>query len=411
MGQGFPSQRLGVNISAGTGLAQTGTVVFSNSNGVTFGMATSASSFVVTASVSATVVAIQSISAGTTRITSGEAVFSNSNGISFGVAGNTVTATADYVRSISAGTTNATGNQIVFSNSNSVSFGANGATITASISTLPETPFAISAGTQSVSTGTVVFSNSNGVTFGMSGSSRITATVDAIKSISAGTTRITSGEAVFSNSNGFSFGVNGQTITATYERRVTAFSQWAEFGTNFSISNATLSLQKVSMPMHLSATRAVVLMDLTGNSGSTGALTVSMAVYTLSGSTASLASSASRQISWTSGSETTASSIYGGVSGTRYRTLGINVSMTPGDYLFGFHFRTTNNGTWRAFGRQAVSIVGTYDGVETDYFIDGTSNSSFTTAFPASVVATNTNYARTGAPALRQPGVILIGTF
>src|SRR5690349_3176366 len=35
---------------------------------------------------------ILSISAGTTRVTSGEIVFSNSNGISFGVGGNTITA-------------------------------------------------------------------------------------------------------------------------------------------------------------------------------------------------------------------------------------------------------------------------------------------------------------------------------
>lgn len=274
----------------------------------------------------------------------------------------------------------------------------------------------VSAGTGLALTGTVVLSNSNGVTFGMQTSASsyvVTASVvaQAVGAISAGTTLASSGTIVLSDSNGFSFGVAGQTVTATYERRVTAFSQWAEFGTNFSISNASLSIQKMSIPMHLSASQAVILMDLSGNSGSSGALTVSMAFYTLSGSTASLATSASRQISWTSGSATSASSQYGGASGTRYRTLGINVSLTPGDYMMGFHFRTTNNGTWRVFGRQAVNLVGTYDGVETAYFLDGTSNASFTTAFPSSVVVTDTNYARTGAPAMRQPGVILIGTF
>jgi hypothetical protein len=197
----------------------------------------------------------------------------------------------------------------------------------------------------------------------------------------------------------------------TYERRITAFSQWADFGTNFSISNATMSLQKVSMPMHLSATRAMLLMDMSGNSGSSGALTVSLAIYTLTGSSANLASSASRQISWTSGSATSATSQLGGASGTRYRTVGVNFSMTPGDYLIGVHMRTTNDGTWRAFGRQGASIVGTYDGGETDYYIDGTSVSSFTTAFPASIAVTNTNYARTGAAALRQAGIIFVGSY
>jgi hypothetical protein len=319
---------------------------------------------------------IGALAAGTQTGTSGTIVFSDSNGISFGLSGSTrVTASVDAIKSLSAGTTRITGGEAVFSNSNGVSFGVDGQTVTGSVAagaTATGNFGALAAGTQTATSGTVVFANSNGISFGMSGSSQ---------------------------------------VTATLERRVTAFSQWADFATNFSISNATLSLQKLSMPMHLSVTQAVLLMALSGNTDSSGALTVSLGVYTLSGSTASLASSASRQISWTSGSATTASSIYGGVSGTRYRTVAIDISMTPGDYLLGVHMRTTNNGTWRAFGRPAVSIVGTFDGVETAYYLDGTSVSSFTTAMPASIVATNTNYARTGAAAQRQAGFVFVGTF
>jgi len=181
--------------------------------------------------------------------------------------------------------------------------------------------------------------------------------------------------------------------------------------TNFTISDATLSLQKVVIGLNISATRVQLLMDLTGASNSSGALTISMGVYTLSGSTASLSTSASRNLTWTSGSATTVSSIYGGVSGTRYRTLAFNVTLTPGDYLVGIHLKTTNNGTWRIFGANAASIVGAVDANETNYFLNGTSVSSFTTAFPASINVTDTNYARTGAAALRQPGMIMIGTF
>jgi hypothetical protein len=149
MGQGFPSQRLGINLSAGTGLAQTGTVVLSNSNGVTFGMTLSASSYIVTASVNAGGAAI---SAGTTQLTGGTAVFSNSNGISFGVNGQTVTA----VFGISAGTTVATGGSgVVFGNANGISFGANGGTITAQLPTVRfwEAPGGI-AGTNSMAPST-----------------------------------------------------------------------------------------------------------------------------------------------------------------------------------------------------------------------------------------------------------------
>lgn len=84
--------RFGVNVSAGTLQANTGTVVFSNSNGLTFGMSVGSSSAIITASGAGLGNAIQSLSAGTTQITSGEAVLSNSNGIAFGVSGQTVTA-------------------------------------------------------------------------------------------------------------------------------------------------------------------------------------------------------------------------------------------------------------------------------------------------------------------------------
>jgi hypothetical protein len=161
--------------------------------------------------------------------------------------------------------------------------------------------------------------------------------------------------------------------------------------------------------MNLSATQLAFLADFEGATGSTGAVTVSHAVYTFNASTASLASSGSRAISWTSGSATTATSVYGGVSGTRYRTMAVAYNMAPGDYLFGWWVSTANSVTVNMFGRAAASIVGTFDGVETSMFLNGTSISS-TNAFPTSIAATNTNYVRTGGPAMRQPGAILIGT-
>ena len=519
----------GGNTLGNTGTTQ-GTVVFAGIGNITLSQVTAAGSNATITISGSQSTGPSGIAAGTQTATSGTVIFSNSNGLSFGMSGSlTVTATADYVRSISAGGADATGNRVIFSNSNNVSFGANGATITASASfaggqavsgigvstggntagntgttfgtyvlagvggvTLSQStaagsvatvsismtqstgPAAIAAGTQTATSGTIVFSNSNNITFGMSGSTRVTAsfsqTVQPAVSgigvsnvgntagntgttlgtyvlagaggvtlsqstaagslatvsismtqstgpaaIAAGTQTATSGTVVFSNSNGVIFGMsNSSVVTASVTAggssgSITAFSQWAEFNTNWTISNATMSMQKVSMPMYLSATAGVIMMNLSGNTNSSGALTVSMGVYTLNGGTASLASSGSRQISWTSGSATSASSQYGGVSGTQYRTLPINVSFTPGDYLFAFVFSTTNNGTWQVFGKQGLNIVNVFDGIETSYFLDGTSGSS-TGAFPASIAATNTNYGRTGLAALRQPGVILLGT-
>jgi hypothetical protein len=75
-------------LSAGTAQASSGTVVFSNSNGVSFGL----NGQTLTASAVGGAGGGVAISGGTTQITSGTALFSNANGVSFGVDGQTVTA-------------------------------------------------------------------------------------------------------------------------------------------------------------------------------------------------------------------------------------------------------------------------------------------------------------------------------
>jgi hypothetical protein len=274
-------------------------------------------------------------------------------------------------------------------------------------------PIAISASGSSVSIGTIAFSNSNGVSFGMDGST-VTASIAALAAInvSAGTTSQNLSNVVFSNSNGVSFGLDGSTITASVgpgAGSVFAFSQDADFVTHFPIVQAALSFQKLSLPMNISATQLAILAAISGSSGSSGALTVSHAVYTMSGTAASLVSSASRGLSWTSGAAATASSIYGGASGTRYRTLPVSYVMTPGDYLFAWGFSTANGEMVSVFGRAGLNVVGTFDGVEISQFLPGSSVSS-AHALPNTLAATDTGYARTGFSALLQPGAILFGT-
>jgi hypothetical protein len=219
----------------------------------------------------------------------------------------------------------------------------------------------------------------------------------------------------FSNANGVSFtNTNGQVGASIAPRKVSHLplfdNPWGQ--TNFSISNATFSLQHFNPRADLTATQANLLLALSGNSGSSGALTVSLGVYTMAGSTASLASSDSRQISWTSGSQTTASTRYGGVSGTMYRTVALGSwGLSAGDYLIGVWFRTTNDGTWRAFGQQGPTIVNGIDANETNAYLPGFSTSSFTTAMPASINVTDTNYVRTGGSALQHAAAVLLGTF
>jgi hypothetical protein len=211
-----------------------------------------------------------------------------------------------------------------------------------------------------------------------------------------------------------SLSVSSDTISIGVPGRNVSHLAWPDipWGTNFSISNASFSLQHFNPKVDIVASRANLLMALSGNSASTGALTISMGIYTMSGSTMSLASSDSRALTWTSGSTTSVSSAYGGISGTRYRTVSLaNWSITAGDYMLGMWYRTTNDGTWRAFGIQGPSIVGAADANETNQYLNGFSTSSYTTAMLASVNVTDTNFVRTGGNALQQPSIIFLGSF
>lgn len=278
------------------------------------------------------------------------------------------------IQTISAGTTWTNGPGISFANANNVSFGIIGETITASAN-VSAAALAIAAGTQTATSGTIVFSNANGVTFGMNAS---TVTASVAGGGGAGTP-------------------------------ITVFSQWGGFETNYSVSRAQISYQKVSIPMAVSGASGIYLADVSGHSSASGAITISIGAYRLTGSTASSLTTASASFSWTTGSDTTAATVYGGASGTRYRSFGWANSLTAGDYLFAVAVYSAGDAGIRLFGRQGVKIVGTFAGAETAYFLDGVSGAT-SGAFPASIHATETGYIRTGLSAVQQPGFILIGT-
>lgn len=275
----------GAAISAGTSSQNAGTVIFSNSNGVQFGL----SAGTLTASV-AGAGAPGSISAGTTSAQLGQVVLSNSNNISFGMNGATVTATATFNQTVQTQNSvlvlGSSGN-ISFGNANGITFGGNASTITASHNGLtsqsnqafsaaggssafqtlsfanangatfsnvagavqlsytvptvpPETPFGISAGTQSVSTGTLAFANSNGITFGMSGSSQITASHNGL------TTARASNDAI---------GLNTAQSNVTWTANSAGLSLDARgyAGTGTSATNASVTLNSLGLAISVAA--------------------------------------------------------------------------------------------------------------------------------------------------------------
>lgn len=214
--------------SADGGIATSGTVIFSNSNNISFGI----NGQTITASAGAG--GGVAISAGTQSVSTGTVVFSDSNGITFGMSGSsritashngitsqtnqqmTLFATGNTTQS-STGTTNAS--SLIFRGEGIASVGITNGSIVLSVPLDAPSPVNFSAGTTSNDLGAVVFSNSNNVSFGLDGST-ITASATVATSltnirVSAGTTSNLLSAITFSNSNNVSFGIDGSTITAS----------------------------------------------------------------------------------------------------------------------------------------------------------------------------------------------------
>jgi hypothetical protein len=196
-----------ITISAGSISNSLASIVFSNSNNVSFGLNGST----ITAS-----------------IPMGTVQFSDSNGLTFGstvgtgtaslltiITGSYTVGTAAGAMSLSAGTLSNTYNSLVFSNSNNISFGLSGSTLTGSIANR-----------------SLYFNDSNGVTFGSSTSGNSTTITGSHNAYSA-TSQLSnyfaipnhthsqyinsseSGSLYFVNSNGISFGSSVDELSTT----------------------------------------------------------------------------------------------------------------------------------------------------------------------------------------------------
>ncbi len=376
--------------------------------------------------------------------------FSNLNGLSFGTEPSgkiTGSYTVPSVPAQSIQTQNMVSVQgstgsVVFANANNVTFGFNASTITASASYSQSTaPSSIVGSNATYTSGAVVFTGSNAVTVRSAAGQKIiidvpvqtTQTDGFVNSVSvvgntAGNTSAGTGSIVFAG--GPNITLSGSTAAGGMTLSVSAAAAAAGGATiqsywnpdtpagSFAVSDAALSLLPFFIGGNMTVTRCMLLGHLTQTNSSTsaassGALSISLGLYTMSGSTASLASSGSTAYTWTTGTNSTQSTAnqYVIFSGTRYRDLTVGSwAVTPGNYLMGVWIRTSNAGSWTWFGNSSYSLVSHVFTSQTAQYLPGFSTSSFTTGMPASVNVTNVNYVRTGASANRQVYFQLMGS-
>jgi hypothetical protein len=345
------------------------------------------------------------VAAGTQTATSGTVVLSNSNNVSFGMSGSTqVTASAQF--NMSAGTTSNNLSAITFSNSNGVSFGLSGSTLTGSIAT-SLSAINFSAGTTSQNLASVTLSNSNNLSFGLNGST-ITAQV-AAAAVAAGTQTATSGTAIFSNSNGLTFGMsNNSVVTAVYG----GFSSWSngQINTTFTASQNFVSFCPIVVPYYLSATQVLFLGSATAHStNSSGGFSISVGLYSLTGGTSgslSLASSASTNLTWTSGAA------YSSLASVNYIPITFATwNITPGMYLFALWLSTQNSASLTLFGTASQMTINSGSGAALSTMVAAGYSQASINALPSSFGISNTaSYIRTGTSVYAQPWFVLQGT-
>jgi len=233
------------------------------------------------------------IAAGTQTASSGTVVFANSNGLSFGLSGSsqitgsyTVPSIAGLLSNInvSAGTTSNNLSAITFNNSNGISFGLNGSVLTGTVKTdYLTTAMASNRGSDFVqataafagtsASGTIA---SNGISISIgpyltTAMQSNAATISNLR-VSGGTTSNLLSAITFGNANGISFGLNASTMTASHNAITTARASNDAIGLNTAQTNVTWTVNSSGLSLNAagyagtgtSATNASITLNSNG---------------------------------------------------------------------------------------------------------------------------------------------------
>jgi hypothetical protein len=179
-----------------------------------------------------------------------------------------------------------------------------------------------------------------------------------------------------------------------------------------------LSLSRMYIPYHLTATRLDLLISMSQNGSTSGTWAVSVGIYTRAGSTLGSASSAFSSLAWSSGSTTNSSQYWGANTNLRYRSFNlISWNLTPGEYWLANLICVTNVvGTSMgvsAYGCRQLQVLPP-PALTNDTIGIGGVYSVTKTDFPSTMSLGDIWFAfsdANGALPTRQPSVSLYGSF
>ena len=376
VGGGGGAGSLAVSAGGGTSNNVSG-LTFANSNGVSFGLSTGAGVGTITASVAGASAGVAGILASNTTYTSGSVSFSNANGITFGSsAGQAITAsynstqfagTASSITGSLSITMNSAG--IAFNGSNlvgnntaksgAIAFTANSSGISINATSLAGTATAITGNASiTLNTAGLSFNGTNlaGVGTTITGNASITMNSAGIQfngSGLAGTNTGATNASLTVNSSGVSvsvpapssisatgwasISVNGSTISVGAAAPQLSFYQPIgpiQATTITQNGNNSIQVYPAIAAFPFTASRVDMLASVSAAAlaASTEAQTLSMYVglYSLNGSTLSLATSGSQSYAWTNSSGGSSSVL----TGLRRFSAPMNVNYTGGFDLF-----------------------------------------------------------------------------
>lgn len=442
-----------INFSAGTTSNNSAAINFANGGGVSFGL----NAGTITATVATNYLTAQSNPAFSADASSTfqTLVFQNSNGVSFSnnlgairlthdlqfisgtsnITSNALHSSASRVFNVIAATNNAGAGTA--SLSSNVSFSAaNGATFYTSAGnaialsyTVPTVPaqtnqtlgiYATSqttgvTGTSTYDARSLTFRGAGIVSIGHSAGEIIISAVgggagDGANILAAGTqTANTTGTVKFADSNGYTFGMSNNTQVTINGPTLKYFEPHGAVHSQAVVAG-TLPMQNIQVPFNINATQLNMMLAHTNSSSAGNTLVFSVGIYTMSGSTASLASSASLSFQYNS---TLAASSYTNYSGTRMFSFALGTwNITPGNYLLAFNCASTTALTAGTFSylinRSNYTLAGEPGGGAnyTKYFGNGFFSAS-SAALMGSAHLTNIN--QTANLALRQPWYAMAG--